>query len=282
MKKLLTIISVCLMATAILAQEKADIEVSYCYEFPNFKNGNRDCKNDYILLAGTSESKFYSPRTEYIDSLQSTPEGIATLNEMTATAVKSGNFDDIPRADGAYYVLKSFPSERITYYETVGMEKLMTEEGIPQFNWEIFDSTKTVLGYECILATADFHGRKWNAWFSPEIPIMNGPWKLSGLPGLILEAETMDGLYTFIATGLQQVSKSIGNIYLTDRYEKVSPKDLLKAKRAFIDNPLGNINSQLAASGKDLQVLGGNGEQLNVNQRLFAPREEVDFIETDY
>ena len=75
MKQILTSIIVCFVAIAAIAQNKADIEVSYTAMSPNFKNGKVDVKNQYVLLANATESKFYSPITEYIDSLNSTPEG---------------------------------------------------------------------------------------------------------------------------------------------------------------------------------------------------------------
>lgn len=49
---------------AVIAQEKAEIEVSYAAISPNMKNGKIEVKNQYILLANSTESKFYSPMTE--------------------------------------------------------------------------------------------------------------------------------------------------------------------------------------------------------------------------
>lgn len=281
MRRLITTV-MCLVAIAAFAQEKADIKVSYRYEQPNFKTGVRDTKYDYILLANGKTSKFYSPKTEYVDSMQSTPEGMAKLNEIAKSAITSGKMEDIPRPEGTFYLVKSMTDGKVLAYELVGMNKLFSEDDIPQIDWEISDSTKYVLGYECNLATAKLYGRKWRAWFASEIPVTNGPWKLSGLPGLILEAETEDGLYYFVATGLQQTRQPISPVYLSDRYENVSRKELLKSKRAFIDNPLGNINSQLGGKDAKLVIQDENGNAISGNQRLFAPREEVDFIETDY
>ena len=72
--------------------------------------------------------------------------------------------------------------------DNAGLEKYFYEEPLHEWDWEISDSTKTILGYECIEATTMFNGRKWTAWFTPEIPLDAGPWKLEGLPGLIMEA----------------------------------------------------------------------------------------------
>lgn len=53
--------------------------------------------------------------------------------------------------------------------------------------WSITDSTKQIGGYTCRSATSFFRGRHYTCWFTPEIPLNNGPWKFGGLPGLILE-----------------------------------------------------------------------------------------------
>ena len=55
-------------------------------------------------------------------------------------------------------------------------------------HWNITNDTKTVGDYKVQKATAQFRGRNYVAWFSPEIPLPYGPWKLGGLPGLVLEA----------------------------------------------------------------------------------------------
>ena len=209
------------------------------------RNGKDDLTSQYILLANAGDSKFLSPMTEYIDSLNSTPEGKAKYQEMTRNAVLGGKMDDLPRKDGSYYVVKSRSTNTCTYYDNSGLERYFYEEPLPEWSWEISDSTKTILGYECIGATALFNGRKWTAWFSPEIPVNAGPWKLEGLPGLILEAIAEGGQYRFVATGLQQTDKIITPVYLADEYEKTDRIKFLRARRSFLDNPLGKSTHSL-------------------------------------
>ena len=272
MKKILTSNILRFAAIGAMAQN-ADIEVSYTAMSPNLKNGKVDVKNQYVLLANATESKFFSPITEYIDSLNSTPEGIAKYQEMSRSAAMKGDSDNLPRRDGSYYVIKSLADDLLRYYDIVGVDKLCYEETPDEWQWQVVDSTKYILGYECIEATADYHGRKWIVWFSPEIPISNGPWKFGGLPGLILEASTDDGKYSFVATGIQQTTKAIGSVYLADEYEKTDRKSFLKAKRAFLDNPLGSLNAQM---GGDITISGNSGEP------IFASSDIVDLIEPDY
>jgi GLPGLI family protein len=54
--------------------------------------------------------------------------------------------------------------------------------------WQLIDERKFIDSLECFKATAFFKGREYTAWYCPAIPIPNGPWKLGGLPGLIIEA----------------------------------------------------------------------------------------------
>lgn len=273
MKNLIFPIILCLVAISANAQTKADIEVSYTMTSPNMRTGKLgDSTHQYILLANSSQSKFYSPRTGQIDSLCSTPDGEAKFKEMQRAAALAGNFDDIPRRDGSMYVVKSTDTNVMKVYDTAGMEQYVVEEPIENIDWTLSeDSLKNVLGYDCIMATADYHGRKWTAWFTPEIPLQAGPWKLAGLPGLILEADADNGVYSFVATGIQNTTRQISPVYLADRYEKVSRKDLLKAQRSFFDNPLGQINAKFGDKGV---VVSGDVK--------FADASVVDLIESDY
>lgn len=277
MKKTLTLLLVGITAVCAGAQT-SEIEVSYTAYSPNMRDGSAGTSNQYILLANESQSKFFSPRTEYIDSLNSTPDGRAKYQEMARNAYFSGNMDNMPAKDGTYYIVKSSEANTITYYDNAGLDKYFYQETVEPCEWVIGDSVKEILGYECFEATTDFHGRHWTAWFTPEIPLVNGPWKFDGLPGLILEAESEGGEYRFVATGLQQIRKPITPVYLADNYERTTRIDYLKAKRAFLDNPMGQINAQLGGNITVVKADGSTGD----DSPLFLPASVVDLIETDY
>ena len=271
MKKLVFIsLTIVYVATYSVAQN-ADIKVSYDAYFQRVDNGQSDEKNQYVLLANAVESKFYSPMTEYIDSLKSTPKGAAKLRNQTGAAFDAGKFEAMPQRDGSYYIVKSFKDSNMRSYDSTSMELFYYDESPDGWEWETSDSTRTVLGYECIKAVSDYHGRKWEAWFSPEIPITNGPWKLHGLPGLILEASADGGKYSFIATGLEQTSKPIRPVFNADAYEKTDRLSFLKAKSSYINNPAGMINAQLGVT-----------IPREVQERMFKRDSSFDLIETDY
>ncbi len=69
----------------------------------------------------------------------------------------------------------------------------------PAIQWEIKQETKEILGYTCTNAIGEFRGRTYSVWFASEVPFFYGPWKLTGLPGLILEARDNYGYFHYIA-----------------------------------------------------------------------------------
>lgn len=81
---------------------------------------------------------------------------------------------------------------------------LQVSEIIPSQDWTITEDTLNVLGYLCQKATTSFRGRDYVAWFTLDIPVGEGPWKLYGLPGMILKAEDADGIFHFQAIGITQ------------------------------------------------------------------------------
>src|SRR5690606_9330305 len=78
-------------------------------------------------------------------------------------------------------------------------------------NWTIQDSVKYIKNMKSHLATTTFRDHEWKVWFTMEIPISDGPWKLSGLPGLILEAQSINNAdlsYKFVAENINYTQNS--------------------------------------------------------------------------
>ena len=97
------------------------------------------------------------------------------------------------------------------------------------------------------LATSDFRGRRWTAWFATDIPVSDGPWKLGGLPGLILEAYDKGHQYTFTAVGLERVAEE--PIVFTPSGEKNGYRTV--DRRAFLKAEMFDLThgGALGASG---------------------------------
>lgn len=79
-----------------------------------------------------------------------------------------------------------------------------------EMKWQIIQETKEYNGYKLQKAITDFGGRTWNAWFSNEVNIQEGPYKFRGLPGLIFILEDTDQNFVY---------KLIKNEKLTTDYD---------------------------------------------------------------
>lgn len=98
------------------------------------------------------------------------------MTEGVRRYVETQDESFIPANHGALYVFKDSQDSTTTVYDSAGMSEFgVYTEPRGGMVWEIGDSVKTLLGYECVIATADFRGRSWTVWFTPEIPIDDGP-----------------------------------------------------------------------------------------------------------
>ncbi|MCS6822207.1 MAG: GLPGLI family protein [Microscillaceae bacterium] len=81
-------------------------------------------------------------------------------------------------------------------------KNIPTKDSLHTFQWELLPDTVTILKYKCLSAKMTFRGRTYKVFYAPAIPISDGPWKLGGLPGLILEAKTIDNYMSWRAIKL--------------------------------------------------------------------------------
>ncbi|MBT2621923.1 GLPGLI family protein [Chryseobacterium sp. ISL-6] len=100
-------------------------------------------------------------------------------------------------------------------------QNYLIKEDLEQTNWKVMQETKTILGYPCQMARGMCKGREYTAWFTTDISAGFGPWKLHGLPGLILEAYDDRQMIKFTCTKVMLDVKASGNQILD------LPKDVI-------------------------------------------------------
>lgn len=169
--------------------------------------------------------------------------------EMVQQMYKSGaGFDmtKLPKGGAlSWEFYKNYPEAgRTLLLDKVGADDYQCEEKTETPDWQMVpDSTREVLGYQCQLATARFKGRQWSAWYTEDIPLDEGPWKLRGLPGLVLSAYDAQRQYIFEGAGLEQVSTDEQVTLIKQKREKISQKDLRKLRDRY------DPSAALAAKG---------------------------------
>ena len=209
----------------------------YVYTFDTLKNELRD--DLLILQIGKEVSKCYSYYTFQCDSLRRTPDGEKVWSELFRRAIeKDGIYGDFPHVRMSTYVYKNYPTGQMTITDRISSQGYRYADSLHAQTWTMGDSTREVLGYTCQQATADFRGRHWTAWFATDIPISDGPWKLGGLPGLILEAYDEGQQHVFTAVGLERVKDEPIIFNQQDshnrRFEPTNRLDFLRMERRFL------------------------------------------------
>lgn len=130
------------------------------------------------------------------------------------------------------------------------------EEQLPSLQWNMVPETKELLGHTCQKATATIYGRTWEVWFTPQIPVAEGPWLLGGLPGLILEAADTEGIFHFKAIELKNFSETIKEPD-TKQIIRCTRKEFLTLRQNYEKDPNSGLK---AITGRNLQIMGADGK----------------------
>ncbi len=213
------------------------------------------------LVVGRRSSSFYSQDRYLIDSIQGLPDGMARLRELQFQYARQGRISELT-SNTSEYIYQNYPDGAITTRAMLGnLNVEIIEERESPF-WELSDSTRKILGYTCHKAEAAFRGRTWTAWYTTEIPVSSGPWKLYGLPGLILDTydSRMDYRYTVIGISAQDV----GDVTL---YSKPGDGTFRKIERKQYLRSLANNKARTQESAAKIGFGSGGG---------------FDYRETDY
>ena len=147
--------------------------------------------------------------------------------------------------------------------------------------WKIEGKDSVIAGYHCQAATTSLRGRRWRAWFTLDIPVSDGPWKLCGLPGLILRATDEQGYFDFDCTGIASIE--IPPIELAkNNYVSCTPEEAFKMEQERRENPLAFLNRQFGGQQQFPDELVRKADQRNNEEakKKFTYIERYDLKET--
>lgn len=193
-----------LLTCSIMAQDvkmrkegAINVEVSYRMEqlcdYPN-QWRNSDWREEFTLMLELSDGQAHSYVVEEQRMLLS---ALAQFQQEN-----SWHLEAEPIAHLGETFIKGKSLEQLVNLDAAGVYRYT--ESVPKLKWKVCDEKKKVLDYDCQRATCSFRGREYEAWFTEDIPMSYGPWKFSGLPGLILEVSDTKNEYHFTATGIER------------------------------------------------------------------------------
>lgn len=211
------------------------------------------------------------------------------MKQLIADRAKTGttsmlNMTGVGGPRGSSTAFYQFQAEKKLIRQEKIINLYLLEEPLPVINWKITADTASFGSLQCQKATTTFKGRNYEAWFCPTLPFHSGPWKLNGLPGLIVEASDSKKEVIFKFAGLEDVSKivekpvsvadadkgssskragllgfgaenfSFKTIELPQDGLKTTEKDFARLKEAMKKDPQGFTNAAFAASGSSARV----------------------------
>ncbi|MDR2906789.1 MAG: GLPGLI family protein [Bacteroidales bacterium] len=256
-KKLLLIMSLLLMSFFCSSQtlDYAQLEVLYnCEIIENRLRLDKKSKDEMMFLIGNKYTSYFnfvnyitdslrkSNPAEYLPQVTDSDGRTQRPNETAEQfAARGGNIVRPPRTKlqsnpfcNEHYLLSRKSGDMLCLDKVIHIQGYiyysyteMAEKPV----WKISIDTCTIAGYRSQKATTHYGGRDWTVWFTHEIPVSEGPWKLRGLPGLILKAETADGEFLLTAAS---VSRSTNRPIVKDQeniYRDISKKEFIKLKK---------------------------------------------------
>lgn len=114
-----------------------------------------------------------------------------------------------------------------------------------EIQWTILDITKKIGNYDCQKAIGNFRGRKYIAWFTTSFPVSASPWKLQGLPGLVLKVSDSEGKIEFIFKSIEKIDKEKVLKLPNEKFEKISIKQYANMQRNYRDEVKKRILSKM-------------------------------------
>lgn len=260
-----------LVSQAVIIEDKEPgiIEIQYIKTCVDDTLKLRSHSDPMTLRIGKSSSMFYPTKKMWADSLLRNNFELHEKLYREANPVGKPAVNPIGGLEGEFLFRNVKDGETMVYRKIAG-DGYSYSESTEAPKWEIKQETKEILGYQCQLATCDFRGRKWNVWFTPEIPVKEGPWKLFGLPGLVLEALDSKKHYSYLANRISTQNIGPVGIRLYVRHEPYK----MKTRQEFLQKIYNqSIKGKFVAS---MNALYGNGSQST------PERAQYDLQETDY
>ncbi|MGI0106512.1 GLPGLI family protein [Salinimicrobium sp. WS361] len=213
------------------AQNPYSFKATYQLEFQVDSTNENSINSEIgVLYLGKGHSRYSSLGKAVKDSLE---------NITNPVFMRMDEYQQM--TDFKYKIFKNYKENELILAEKVFEYKLKYKQDLNTIDWEIQPENKEILGFNVQKATGSFAGRNYVAWFTPELPFLDGPYKFSGLPGLILEISDLKNHYHFSLTAFQELANPVDNLLNLNNYKVVSQEELDQFRDDYDRDPIGTM-----------------------------------------
>lgn len=266
--KRILILSILIFITIGSFAQNADFaSIQVIYEFKHMRDtGRRDIYHteEMGLLVSKTSSFYYSftgKRQEEKMQAKAAEAEASGSNEIDLGLWRATTNESI------YLFKKNRALYKLVNYKG---NSYLIKEPFPALSWHIGRETKKIKNHLCQSATTRFGGRKYTAWFTTDIPLGFGPWKLQGLPGLILEAEDGKGEVKFKCISVNE-NGSFGKIALPANSISTTQSAFDRMKEGMKTTAAGSSNEGAIIIAPKIQG-SGNQKKSSFNNPLEKQR----------
>ncbi len=183
-------------------------------------------------------------------------------------AVSSGI--NIKVVQGADVMYKNVKEHKYTNKTEIYGKVFLIKDSLTSREWQLVNETKNIGTYTCYKATFDEEyttrtvnekgefttvtkPRTTTVWYTPQIPVSNGPSDYFGLPGLILEVN--DGQLTLVCTKIVLNPEETIEIVEPKKGKEVSQDEFDKIREKKTEEMLEQFRSSNRRSGDGNRVM---------------------------
>ncbi len=210
-------------------------------------------QNDFKLELTAKESSY-----EELKQLEKPKTG----NGMSISFSGMGNASNT--------VYKDLQEQQMIKEDEIMGKEFRIVDALPQYNWQLSQETKKIGNYTCykatylpeltegqkekaakkeeekaagsILAMVEEKDKTITAWYTPEIPISNGPGEYQGLPGLILEVKEEET--TILCTKIEINPADKINLKKPRSGKEINQKDFDKLSKEKYEERMKNSGNK--------------------------------------
>ncbi|WP_048512514.1 GLPGLI family protein [Chryseobacterium sp. FH2] len=165
-------------------------------------------------------------------------------------SIKSNNFED-PQylMDDDVEFMKVKKANIISSFSLIDQNLYVINENFDVLNWQLKSQTKNINNIECQLATLQYKGRDWEAWFSTKYPITFGPYIFNGLPGAIIELSDTKRQYIFKLSKIKNTKEDLNKlinqkVWVDNKPIFITKKQLQRVYLSNYSNPFKRMKEK--------------------------------------
>ncbi len=285
MKRHPIIICFLFIANALLAQDVIKYNVVYEFRYVrDLENKDVPYSSMMVLSLGKSSSRYCTQKMfndndrKILEARKKEMERLQTIPAASMPTVAGGPMLTVGKSGALIIeeIVKNISEKRISIDTKLGLKSYHAETELPEIKWTVLTETKKIGSYVCQKATGSYGGRQYNAWFTKDILFQDGPWKLHGLPGLILEAnDTANEIsFTFKEISENNDVENTVQSFMNSQYSvSVKTEDLNKAKKAFEIDPEGVMGAQAPNARLYVRNIDNPTEKTVLKIKAYNPME---------